>query len=159
MPMRLALLAAAVLALASCSKPPPPPAPYSSAISTDEVMAHVMNPQAYAFWAGSGSRLTAKGWEDLSPKTDEAWKKVEDGAAAVVLATNTLMLPAYEREPRAEWDKDAKLVADIALRGKAAADRHDVEAISNIGEELDVACDACHLRFDPNMKPPPGARR
>ena len=156
--MRSAILLATALALAGCSKPQPPPAPYNSRISTDEVMAHVMNPQAYAFWAGSGSRLTAKGWEDLSPKTEAEWKRVEDGAAAVVVATNTLMLPAYERQPRAEWDKDARLVADIALRGKAAAERHDTAAISQISDELDVACDVCHKRFDPNTRPPPGAK-
>ena len=155
--MRGMILCVMAAALASCSRPTPP-APYNSQISVDEIMAHVMNPQAYAFWAGSGSRLTAKGWEDLSPKTDADWKKVEDGAAAVVLATNSLMLPAYAKPPEAEWDKDAKLVADIALRGKAAAERHDVAAISELSDELDVACDVCHKRFDPNARPPPGAK-
>ena len=76
--MRSAILLAAALALAGCSKPQPPPAPYNSRISTDEVMAHVMNPQAYAFWAGSGSRLTAKGWGQSKPVADNS---TEDGRA------------------------------------------------------------------------------
>jgi len=149
----LSLLA---LAAASCTKPTPAAAtaeaapeatPYNTGIDVDEVMVHAMDPSARQFWAGWGETYDDKGWHDVSAKTDEEWKKVEDGAAMVVLATNTLMLPAYQRKPEAEWNKWARQVADIALRGKDAADKKDKAAMETIGGELDVACDKCHEAF------------
>jgi hypothetical protein len=149
------------LTCASCSRTAPvtgdaapatPPTPYNTDIDVDEVMTHVMDPAARAFWAGWGLTYDSRGEHDVSAKTNEEWKRVEDGAAMVVLATNTLMLPLYQRKPKAEWNKWAKQVADLAIQGKAAADKHDVAAIENVGGKLDEACDACHKAFRPTEK-------
>jgi hypothetical protein len=156
--MRLKLLlTGCVFLAAACGEankvadtpPAPPPPPFNSDIDVDEVMVHVMDPQARAFWAGWGEVYDDKGVHDVSAKTEEQWKRVEDGAAAVVLATNTLMLPAYQRKPEADWMKLAKDVADLAMEGKMAAEAQDVSKMESIGGKLDVACDACHAAFRP----------
>ena len=113
---------------------------------------HATHPGAFAFWRGWGSILTAAGEQDLTPRTEEEWKRVEDGAATVVIATNAIMIPAYAREPRDEWNKSAQIVLDVALRAKVAAEKKDVSAMSALGEELDTACDACHMKFDTRIK-------
>ena len=159
--MTKTLYTAAMLAitLSACSKPEPKPLTQVPPLNTDipvvEVMDHVMNPAAYAFWAGSGVEITREGERDLTPKTDKEWESVESGAATVVIGTNALMSEVYVREPRAEWYAAAKKVADIAMRGKQAAEHHDAAALDEIGAELDVACDDCHLKFDPRMRQPP----
>ena len=143
--------------LCACSKQASAPAagatspapPYSAEIDVAEVMIHAMDPAARAFWAGWGEVYTAEGMTDISAKTDEDWKKVEDGATMVMLATNTLMLPAYQRKPTDEWNRYAKDVADIAMLGREGADAHDKAAIEEIGGRLDTACDACHEAFRP----------
>jgi hypothetical protein len=154
--MRLALVLGACLAFAACSpKAPggivaeaaPPPPPYNSDVDVDEIMVHVMDPAARQFWAGWGETYSKDGLVDISAKTDEEWKKVEDGATTVVLATNTLMLPAYQRKPVDEWNKYAKAVADLAMLGREGADKQDKVAMEDIGGKLDVACDACHAAF------------
>lgn len=127
----------------------PPAPPYNGDIDVAEVMIHGMDPAARAFWAGWGEVYTADGMTDISAKTDEDWKKVEDGATMVMLATNTLMLPAYQRKPVEEWNRYAKNVADIAMLGREGADAHDKAAIEDIGGRLDTACDACHEAFRP----------
>ena len=153
-----AICLATVGVLAACSGQTPAPeaaatpqatAPYNSQIDVLEVMVHVMDPRARQFWAGWGYVADETGVRDVSAKTEEDWKSVEDGAAAVVLATNTLMLPAYQREPQADWIKWARLTADIAMEGKKAAELKDVAAIEEIGGRLDVACDGCHEAFRP----------
>ncbi len=153
---RLLLLSFSLLAVA-CSKGPVAPAapaesaklsaPFNQDIDVDEVMVHVMDPAARAFWAGWGETYDETGWHDISARTEAEWKKVEDGAAMVVLATNTLMLPPYQRQPNDEWLKLAKNTADLAMQGKNAAENMDKAAMEEIGGKLDVSCDACHKRF------------
>src|SRR3954468_17329209 len=86
-------------------------APFNTTIPLDEVMAHVMDPAADAFWGGTGTSYTVDGDTDLSPKTEAEWKRVEDGAAMFVLGANSLMVPGYAREPIADWDRYAAKVA------------------------------------------------
>jgi hypothetical protein len=74
---------------------------------------------------------------------------VEDGATGVVMAANTLMLPAYQRKPEDQWLKLARDVADLAMQGRDGADKQDKAAMEVIGGKLDVACDACHKAFRP----------
>lgn len=155
--MRVVLVVASILALTTgCSKPEPPQAagpPYNTEIPLNEVMAHVVNPAAYQFWSGWGVVDDETGSHDLTPKTDEDWKVVEDGAATVVLATNAIMAPGYARAPEADWNQLAQDVIRVALQGKAAAEKHDAAALGDIGEQLDTACDACHAKFALNVQP------
>ena len=146
-------------ALASCGPEPKQftNAPFDTNIPLDEVMAHVMDPAAYAFWGGTGTSYTVDGDTDLSPKTEAEWKRVEDGAAMVILGANSLMLPGYAREPMADWDRYASKVAEVAERAKAAVERKDTSAMRTIGDELDAACEACHTQFSPSpAKEEPG---
>jgi hypothetical protein len=158
--MRMTMLVAVcALAIAGCSKPPEttaaaPDAPYNSEIDVDEVMVHVMDPRARDFWSAWGEVYDSQGLHDVSAKTDDDWKRVEDGAAAVVLATNTLLLPQYRREPFAEWARLAKDVADLAMQGKQAAERKDLTVMEELGGKLDVACDACHEAFRSESEEP-----
>jgi hypothetical protein len=159
----------ALAALAGCSPKQSSPVAAAARFNTDipinEVMAHVMDPAADQFWAGMGTSYTVEGERDLSPKSEAEWKRVEDGAATVVLATNSLMLPGYARAPVADWNRHAKDVADVAIRAKAAVEEKDLAEMKVISEELDHACEACHKQFSPaSAKPftaiiPPPPRR
>lgn len=166
--MRLMIFTTAgaiALGLAACNKAPEtaaaapaaPAPPYINELDVDEIMVHTMDPQARQFWAGWGEEYSAAGLVDVSAKTDEEWKKVEDGATGVVLAANTLMLPAYQRKPEAEWLKLARDVADLAMLGRDGADKQDKAAMEEIGGKLDVACDACHKAFRPVKEELPAA--
>jgi hypothetical protein len=149
--MRRIVITALAAILASCGpKPNPVPAePFNTNIPLSEVMAHVMDPAAYAFWGGTGTSYTVEGETDLSPKTEAEWKRVEDGAAMVVLGANSLMLPGYARQPSADWNRYARKVSEVAERAKSAVERKDTAAMRTIGDELDAACEACHKQFSP----------
>jgi hypothetical protein len=149
--MRFVFTIAVACVLASCGPEQKQAAqpPFNTNIPLAEVMAHVMDPAAYAFWGGTGTSYTADGDTDLSPKTEAEWKKVEDGAAMVVLGSNSLMLPGYAMPPVADWDRYARHVSEVAERAKAAVERKDTAAMRTIGDELDEACEACHKQFSP----------
>ena len=158
--MRVVSVLVSTLALASvaagCSKPEPAPvaaSPYNTQIPMNEVMAHVVNPAAYQFWSGWGVVDDENGSHDLTPKTDQEWEVLENGAATVVTATNAIMAPGYARAPEADWNRLAQDVIRIALRGKEAAEKHDKDSLGDIGEQLDTACDACHAKFALNVQP------
>lgn len=146
--------------LASCSAPSDSGLPENSTVATAatdtidietlEIMLHVVDPAARAFWKGWGEVYTKEGWTDISPKNDAEWKKVEDGAATVLVATNLLRQPAYVRAPADQWDRFAAELAAIALEGKAGAEHQDKQAMYELGATLDEACDACHAVFAPN---------
>lgn len=143
---------AALALLASCApkaKTPEATAQFNTSIPVNELMAHVLDPAANQFWGGMGTSYTVAGERDLSPKTEAEWKRVEDGAAMVVVGTNTLMLQGYARAPVQDWDRYAKGVADVASRAKAAVERKDIAAMKQAGDELDRACEACHKQFSP----------
>jgi hypothetical protein len=149
------VFSASISILFGCSqqKPPEPvaaaPIVYNTDMDVDELMIHVMEPAAYGFWSGWGEIYTKEGMVDISPKNEDEWKLVENGAATVVAATNMLMLPAYVRKPEAEWYKHAKDVADIAIAGKEGAMNQDKSVMYDLGAKLDVACEACHEKFRP----------
>ena len=152
-PMGFVLALVSAFVLVSCDRPAATAAasatapPYNTDLDVDELMVHVMEPAAYAFWRGWGLMFTEEGTKDISPRTSQEWKEVENGAATVVIATNTLMLPGFARKPEDEWYKAAKTVADIAKAGKDAAEKEDKEAMYELGSKLDEACDACHEKF------------
>lgn len=142
---RLTSVAAAALLLAAC-QPKADQTQYTG-LDMQELMVHVVDPAAFAFWRGSGYDITAEGERDLSPTTDEGWKVVEDGAATVAEAGNLLILPGRAREPAAEWNRYAKAMQARALEAKAAAERKDKEAVFQTGAALYQTCVACHEKF------------
>lgn len=141
---KLALGATAALLLAGCQ---PKAEQQYTGLDMQELMAHVVDPAADAFWAGSGYEITEAGERDLSPTTDEGWKVVEDGAATVAEAANLLILPGRPREPADEWTKYAKAMQARALEAKAAAERKDKQAVFETGAALYQSCVACHEKF------------
>ncbi len=136
---------AAALLLGACQ--PKAQEPQFSGLDMQELMVHVVDPAAFAFWRGSGYDITEDGERDLSPTTEEGWKVVEDGAATVAEAGNLLMLPGRAREPAAEWNKYARLMTERALEAKAAAEAKDKQALFDTGGRLYQACVACHEKF------------
>jgi len=138
-------VAAAALLLAAC-QPKADQTQYAG-LDMQELMVHVVDPAAFAFWRGSGYDITEEGERDLSPTTPEGWKVVEDGAATVAEAGNLLILPGRAREPAAEWNKYAKAMQDRALEAKAAAERQDKEALFQTGAALYQTCVACHEKY------------
>lgn len=139
------------VALPVAAEAAPADATTGADLEMPEIMIHVVDPAARAFWKGWGSVYTKEGWTDISPKDEAEWKRVEDGAATLVIATNTLLLDRYAREPVTDWNRFAQGLAAVAVEGKNGAEHQDREAMFTIGEKLDEACDACHAVFAPHL--------
>ena len=108
-------------------------------------MEHVLTPAAKIVWSVNGVVIDEKGEHDLSPKTEDDWERVVSGAATLAEATNALMIPERALDP--EWSRYAKALADAANKAYRAAEAHDLKAISQVSDQLDGICAACHRHY------------
>lgn len=129
-------------------------APYDTHLPMSEFMEHVMQNAGNGVWKWQGVVLDKEGEHSLYPKNDEEWEEAESGALTLAEATNLLLIPG-RRIVEPGWDNSVDKVRGIALKAAAAAEKHDQTAFLAAGAALDDACDACHVRYDPNFKSPP----
>lgn len=140
-------LAAGALAVAAFlpSRAETPAARFKAHVDMKTFMEHVLTPAATVIWRVNGLIIDASGEHDLSPKTDSDWERVVSGAATLAEATNALMIP--ERVPDREWIKYAEKLAVAAVKAYRGAEDHDLKAVSEVSDQLDAVCAACHRHY------------
>lgn len=146
--------------------------PYSTDITLSDIMASIVMPAADVLWKAVSEDASATGTVVTAPQTDEDWTNVRNSAVALAAATNLLLLPqleianaaqAAEQPPPGElvpaeiadlrksnmpaWTAHALLLHDTALKAIKVIDAHDVAGLSNVGGDIDAACESCHLQF------------
>jgi hypothetical protein len=162
-----------VLILSGCSTPPPaaPPQPdFRPTFPIQEVMGHVIMPNADLLWGSFATNVTSKGIEEIVPRTEDDWERVRNYAVTIVEATNLLLIPgravaepgaqandATELSPAqmeqkikadpAMWASHVKKLHDVAMESIAAIDKKSPEAMIEAGDHLDKACEECHLVY------------
>jgi len=146
---RLVTLAACAALLAACSPQKPASlAKYNTeALDVKAFMANVVDPNADALWAASGTEETATGVKDNTPKTEAGWAAMQSQAAVLIEAGNALQLPGRPRAPEADFYKYAQQLTAQAILVKAAVDKRDKDGIYTEGAKLYQVCTACHAEF------------
>ena len=137
--------AAFAAAAVSPSSGEPPAVSFKARVDMKTFMEHVLTPAATVIWRANGSIVDADGEHDLSPKTDNDWEQLVSAAATLAEATNALMIPERVRDP--DWNKYAEKLAVAAARAYRGAEDHDLKAVSQVSDELDGICSACHRHY------------
>ena len=149
-----------------------------------EIMKGIVDPSSKELWDAVGTESGPKGVVEKSPKTDEEWAKIEGDALVLAEVANLLKMPgrhvalpeqaslksqpdAPELTPvqieekinkdRAAWEKKADALQTTAVKARAAAKAHDKDGLLNVGEEIDNACESCHLVYWYPDEKKPGA--
>ncbi len=138
-------------------------------------------------WDAVSTEVSAKGVIDKRPRTDEDWKEARNHAIALLEASNLLQMPGravakpgeksenpgIEEGPeeikklmdadRATWVKYAHGLYDATKLVLDAIEKKDAEQMLDLGDQLDQACEQCHMhywyphQFDPHPEGlPPG---
>ena len=131
---------------------PPIAAPGRVLLGTKDVMRHIVNPAAEAFWARSGEVDDGEGAHDRVSKDDENWKVTLDSAAQLVEAGNLLQMEGRARDPSGPWMKYAIQLTNAGLAGMAAAQAKDHDKTNDAGSAIYDSCFACHGRYIPRPK-------
>src|SRR5438132_3980835 len=117
-----------VRAAAPASAPAVETAPVAS---IKQIMIGITNPAAYIVYEAVGTKSTPTGVEEIAPKTDEDWAKVESAAAAVVESGNLLL--GGRAIDKGDW---VKMTRDMMEKGTAAmkaAEAKDKDKIVEAG--------------------------
>ncbi len=143
-------------------------APYQVTATIQDLMDSEIDPAADFIWASVGTVITKAGRQDRRPHTAEQWAELRRRAITLVEATNLLVMPGrriaihefpsagpgvlsspeIERKlntDRASFNAFALALRTVSLKVLAAVDTRDVAALSENGEALDEACEACHV--------------
>ena len=119
--------------------------PFKPYVDMKTFMEHVLTPAAKIVWSVNAIVIDGSGERDLSPKSDADWEEIVSGAATLAEAANALMIP--QRALDSQWSGYAKTLGDAAAKAYAAAETHDLKAISDVSDRLDGICAACHRRY------------
>ena len=141
----IAVVITCVAALPSASDDAAPVSPFQPHVDMKTFMQHVLGPAAAIIWRVNGVVIDEKGEHDLSPKSDDDWEQVVSGAATLAESTNALMIPQRARDP--DWNRYVKKLADAANKAYRAAEAHDLKSVSEVGDQLDGICAACHRHY------------
>jgi hypothetical protein len=140
-------------------------------VSVQELMHHVIAPAADTLFTSVRIVVDKQhGDVEEGPKTDADWEKIHN--AAVTLGESVYLLkirrpiaPADDRERRDAteltppqvlaklqkdpvlWDARIQAVRNVALEALDAVKRRDVQELWTVGENLNVACERCHLDY------------
>ena len=108
-------------------------------------MEWILDPAADAVWDSAGYIGTAEGEIDLSPKTDQAWDRVRNGAAIVAESGNLLLMPG--RSVGANWDAYAQQLTASGEKAMVAAETRNPDALFDAGGLIYQACRGCHSEY------------
>ena len=86
--------------------------------------------------------------ERTPPKIDRDWNVIKGYALTVAESGNLLLIDGRARD-QGDWVKDTKLMIDAGAAAYKAAQKHDMQAILDLSEQLSNSCIACHLKYRP----------
>jgi len=137
------LLVAVGLAAPIAARAPAPP--FKAYVDMKTFMQHVLSPAAQVIWRSNATIIDANGEHDLSPRTDADWENLVTGTATLVEATNGLLIPQRLRDPA--WVGHVRNLARAAEKAYQGAEHHDLKAVSEVSDQLDGLCAACHRQY------------
>lgn len=122
-----------------------PESPLEAVVDRQTLMGHVVEPAAYLIWGASGVVIDAEGTHEMTPKNEEEWVAVVNGAATLAEATNLMMLDGRVEDE--QWFGFVQVLRSVAIDAWHAAEAQDAQAISDAGDRLVEACSACHKNY------------
>lgn len=170
------------------SRPARPASASPLTASIQELMLDLVDVSADVLFESVSYESTAAGVVETRPRTNEDWLTLRRHAVIVAESANLLKMPGrrvapaspipgHEGEPpgpedlppaeiqklidrdRATFNRLAQGLQDAARAALKTIDDRNVEALFESGEQLDQACENCHIRYwyPPNVKPDPAS--
>jgi hypothetical protein len=159
------------------SEPPRAVAPAApvmkSVVSVKELMRFTIDPIADNIFDAVTWDITKKGVVETKPRNEEDWEKVKIGAVTLAEAIYLLKVPRpftppgdvnnstgpnppelspaqikekLDKDP-VLWDAKIEALRNVAKEVMEIADKKDADALFEASEDLDKACEACHLEY------------
>ena len=169
--LSLLVLTAAILGVNACRPRQDTPPAYKPTATVKDIMLSIVDPQADVIFNSVATIISAAGTEERRPRTDEEWAAVRRGAIALIEASNLLLIPGRQvarpgeksenprielhpetiqqliADDRATWTRLATALHDAAAPALQAIDTRNAEALFDIGDKVEQACESCHQQY------------
>ena len=145
-------IAPIILALTGCTTAPeqkaappsPQQSPFKPVVSVNQVMVSVIDHNSHIIWD--------VGPKSHAPKTDADWHALEHAAVTVAAAGSILMMGGTGEKDMAwakddAWKEHTQQMTDAGLQAVDAVQKKDLSALLTAGDNIVVACEACHNQF------------
>ena len=142
-------------------------------VSVKELMRDMIDPLADNIFDAVGTTVSARGTTDRMPKTDADWEKVRVGAVSLAEGAYLLKIPRPFAPPGDEnnstgpdapelspaqikaklehdpvlWNAKIEALRNVGLEVLEIVKKRDAKALWDAGEDLDNACETCHLEY------------
>jgi hypothetical protein len=142
-------------------------------VSVKELMRDMIDPASDFVFDSVGTVISRKGVVETSPKTDADWEKIRVGAVTLAEGIYLLKVPRAFAPPGDEnnstgpdpeelspaqitakiekdpvlWNAKIEALRNVGLEVMDIVKRKDVNELWDAGENLDQACESCHLQF------------
>jgi len=179
----LAGLIVTILTLSACNKSTTPvkvePDTFRPAVSVQEIMQAIIDPNIDAVWNSVATISTTAGVEERAPKTEDEWREVRQHAIVVAEASNLLLIEGRQiatkgastsshivelnpdeiakgiQQHRTDFVRHAHDLHTAVQEAIDAIDHKDAQRLVQAGGRIDQVCERCHVQFwYPNDKPP-----
>ena len=142
-------------------------------VSVKELMRYMLDPASDYIFDAVKSVSTQRGTVDTLPKTDEDWEKIRIGAVTLAEGVYLLKIPRPFAPPGDEnntsgpdpteltpaqikakleadpvlWNAKIEALRNVGLEVLDIVKRKDVNELWDAGENLDRACESCHIEY------------
>jgi hypothetical protein len=142
-------------AMGPATEAKPMPAAGSAKGYIGDVMNAMMVPSSTIVWNAVATQTDATGVHESRPETNEQWNIIYHAAIELSEVPNLLLVPGRERcvggpiplAYREDFARKARELQEAGHIATIAAKKHDADALAEAGERIDVACDACHEKY------------
>lgn len=119
---------------------------YSPVLSLNQMMVSVVDSHSHEIWDVA----------EKAPATDQEWETLEHAAATLAAAGSLTRMsgngPDDQRWPmEPDWNKYSQMLSDAGLTAFRAVNAKDVAAVNAAGDQLVLACIACHKEYKLNV--------
>ena len=140
-------------------------------VSVKELMHGLFDPASDFIFLGAGSEVTKDGIREWKPETDEDWEKVRLGAMVMAEGSQLLrvhrswapagdvnnsegpdapelspdQIEAKVNQDPVLWDAKVQALENVGREVLQIVDKKDAVGLFNAGDDLDTACEDCHL--------------
>lgn len=114
--------------------------------TTKQIMAGIVSPAAAVVFESVSTTVSAAGIEEKRPTTDAEWAAVGASAAALIEASNLLVM-GNRAVDQGEWVTMSAAMAKAGMAALKATEAKDPEGVLGAGEIVNTSCDNCHERY------------
>jgi hypothetical protein len=169
--LRFYCIAACLILGSACTKSQPPTNALLSTATIKDIMDSMVDPSGDFIFESVAQIADEHGVREKAPQTDEEWKDVRRHALVLLEAPNLLTMegrkvaqpgetsenPQVELQPeqiqklleedRSNFIRRARRLQDAAVTVLKAVDAKDKDALFRSIENIDRACEGCHLHY------------